>query len=447
MLKKLKLKNTNEKAITLIALIITIIVLLILAGVTIATLTGENGILTRSTEVDVKTRAARLREEIDLWKMNIEVDNYTKDKKAEELDEFLDRLENEGAITEEEKNTIKETGKVTIGEETIVFVTIADKVKVGDYVEYNPTITDKSGTAVEASKLTYTSPIGTIPTEEGKIITHGNGDSEQTFTAKNDVKWRVLSVDKEQGTVNIVAENPIKTDAGTNYKLKGAIGYLYAEEEINKACSIYGYGYGADTSLSVEYEIGGPFDEEKSNKIEETGARSINVEDINKAAGLKTEQDLKNINSSYKYNEIIEWEGEIFYPTLKSTNTSNPGQSTNKSKEYLCTYYSYRKDRITDDTLKEMIFDTNDMYWLSSRCTAITLNTVLKSIRYHVFYISTTGGILDCTSMCGISMLSIFDGNRPLYQSGAIDYGIRPVVTLKSDIQVEKNEDGVWTLK
>ena len=446
MLKKEKnYQETKEKGITLIALVITIIVLLILAGVTIATLTGENGILTRSTEVDVKTRAARLREEIDLWKMNIEVDNYTKDIKAEELDEFLDRLENEGAITEEEKNTIKETGKVTIGEETIVFVTIADKVKVGDYVEYNPTITDKSGTAVEASKLTYTSPIGTIPTEEGKIITHGNGDSEQTFTAKNDVKWRVLSVDKEQGTVNIVAENPIKTDAGTNYKLKGAIGYLYAEEEINKACSIYGYGYGADTSLSVEYEIGGPFDEEKSNKIEETGARSINVEDINKAAGLKTEQDLKNISSSY--NEIIEWEGEIFYPTLKSTNTSNPGQSTNKSKEYLCTYYSYRKDRITDDTLKEMIFDTNDMYWLSSRCTAITLNTVLKSIRYHVFYISTTGGILDCTSMCGISMLSIFDGNTPLYQSRAIDFGIRPVVTLKSDIQVEKNEDGVWILK
>ena len=35
--------NMKEKGITLIALVITIIVLLILAGVTIATLTGENG--------------------------------------------------------------------------------------------------------------------------------------------------------------------------------------------------------------------------------------------------------------------------------------------------------------------------------------------------------------------------------------------------------------------
>ena len=38
----------NNKGITLIALVITIIVLLILAGITIAMLTGDNGLLTRS---------------------------------------------------------------------------------------------------------------------------------------------------------------------------------------------------------------------------------------------------------------------------------------------------------------------------------------------------------------------------------------------------------------
>lgn len=36
------MKQTNEKGITLIALIVTIIVLLVLAGVSIAMLTGEN---------------------------------------------------------------------------------------------------------------------------------------------------------------------------------------------------------------------------------------------------------------------------------------------------------------------------------------------------------------------------------------------------------------------
>ena len=40
----------NARGITLIALVITIIVLLILAGVTIAALSGDNGILKRATQ-------------------------------------------------------------------------------------------------------------------------------------------------------------------------------------------------------------------------------------------------------------------------------------------------------------------------------------------------------------------------------------------------------------
>ena len=40
----------RTKGITLIALVITIVVILILAGVTIATLTGDNRIITKSTD-------------------------------------------------------------------------------------------------------------------------------------------------------------------------------------------------------------------------------------------------------------------------------------------------------------------------------------------------------------------------------------------------------------
>ena len=39
----------NNKGITLIALVITIIVLLILAGISIAMLTGENGLLNKAS--------------------------------------------------------------------------------------------------------------------------------------------------------------------------------------------------------------------------------------------------------------------------------------------------------------------------------------------------------------------------------------------------------------
>ncbi len=50
-----KMKLKMERGITLIALAITIIVLLLLAGVTIATLTGENGILNKANTAKTET--------------------------------------------------------------------------------------------------------------------------------------------------------------------------------------------------------------------------------------------------------------------------------------------------------------------------------------------------------------------------------------------------------
>ena len=59
-------KNMRNKGITLIALVITIIVLLILAGVSIATLTGENGILTRANDSKKQTEIASVKEQAQL---------------------------------------------------------------------------------------------------------------------------------------------------------------------------------------------------------------------------------------------------------------------------------------------------------------------------------------------------------------------------------------------
>lgn len=62
---KTKEVKTN-RGITLIALVITIIVLLILAGVTIATLTGDNGILTKANEAKKETEIASVKEQAQL---------------------------------------------------------------------------------------------------------------------------------------------------------------------------------------------------------------------------------------------------------------------------------------------------------------------------------------------------------------------------------------------
>ena len=71
----------NSRGITLIALVITIIVLLILAGVSIAMLTGENGILTKASDASRETEIASVKEQARL-----DISNWV----AEELEKGRD---------------------------------------------------------------------------------------------------------------------------------------------------------------------------------------------------------------------------------------------------------------------------------------------------------------------------------------------------------------------
>ena len=63
------------KGITLIALVVTIVVLLILAGVTIATLTGDNGIITQALEAKEKTEEAQEKEGLELAVISSQMEN------------------------------------------------------------------------------------------------------------------------------------------------------------------------------------------------------------------------------------------------------------------------------------------------------------------------------------------------------------------------------------
>ena len=68
----------SNRGITLIALVITIIVLLILAGVTITALTGDNGILTKATSSVVESELGSITDSLNLYLSN-QVINTTLD--------------------------------------------------------------------------------------------------------------------------------------------------------------------------------------------------------------------------------------------------------------------------------------------------------------------------------------------------------------------------------
>ena len=106
------MKRINNRGITLIALVITIIVLLILAGVTIATLTGENGILTRASDAKEETIIAQEKEQIALAQSSSILENgenFTTSEFRNELKNIAgkDKVTVTNAKDKEGENVIK----------------------------------------------------------------------------------------------------------------------------------------------------------------------------------------------------------------------------------------------------------------------------------------------------------------------------------------------------
>ncbi len=86
------MKNNNIKGITLIALVITIIVLLILAGVTIATLTGDNGLLKKAQTGSEETEKSQATETMNLKITNIQISSYAENHQLPNLQYLADKL-------------------------------------------------------------------------------------------------------------------------------------------------------------------------------------------------------------------------------------------------------------------------------------------------------------------------------------------------------------------
>ena len=423
----MRFKTKEAKGITLIALVITIIVLLILAGVTIATLTGDNGILKQADKAKTETTMGEEKEAIGLAYNGAKTEKLGGVITAGDLNTQFTK--NGTKATASGEGTIKvdfETGRsYTLDDHGKIeeWIDIAKYVKVGDYVDYNPTITTKDGTTpVETSKLSYSSPIGTA-TE------HGNGSSVQNFTATEDTRWRVLSI--ENGVVELISENVIKSDTNANFRLKGAIGYLYAERELNEVCKIFGYGYGADTAKGGSYTTGGPKDTLITGKVGKTGARSITIEDINKKAGI-TEADYTKLDISY--GRITNPTSNAYYPTVNGDPTT--GKSTSAGvKNLKYTAYRYNKSKIENTDIQNMLFNGN--YWIASRCISADSSSVS-------FYVRNVSGDT-------IDMNDLYYGYASNLEEHAYSYcAVRPVVTLESDIidvSTNYSTEGEWKLK
>ncbi len=121
--KDKKIYVNKQHGITLIILVITIVVLLILAGITIVTLTGDNGIINQAKNASDSTEYAQWEEKINVAIIDAESKN-----KNPTIDDIIEELINKEIISDSSQ-VDKQTGAITTNDSSYVI-----EGKLDDYI-------------------------------------------------------------------------------------------------------------------------------------------------------------------------------------------------------------------------------------------------------------------------------------------------------------------------
>ena len=88
--------SKEERGITLIALVVTIVVLLILAGITISLVFGSNGVIQKAQDSKKQTEIGEMREKLEMAKVPV----YADGNGSYKVQDYWDRIESEGLIAD-----------------------------------------------------------------------------------------------------------------------------------------------------------------------------------------------------------------------------------------------------------------------------------------------------------------------------------------------------------
>ena len=194
------MRRNTQKGITLVALVVTIIVLLILAAVSIATLTGENGILTRAQDAKTNNEIAEEKEAIGLAYNGVMADSLGTGVEAE-------KLQNELGSNGYTNATAVDNGDGTI---TVTFdsgraYTVDSNGNISDPEKANIIATMK----IEGTKVTTAPPMpnGNFEHVDGTIDT---GYVIRDTTNGNEFVW--IPVDQNQRIeINVTSKEDIES--------------------------------------------------------------------------------------------------------------------------------------------------------------------------------------------------------------------------------------------
>lgn len=432
----LKNQRTKNKGITLIALVITIIVMLILAAIAISMLTGDNSILKRATDSKKNTEESQIIEEAKIDILAKITDNEGKAISKKQLKDVLKNYFNE-----------EEVGKLVIPDD---LSSANDELTTKDG-KYKIKLSDIYNGKVE-NRWEYDHALQTV---ENGNLTLKIGDYVNTtpYTVDGkqfDGKWRVLG--EENGQVLLVSANCVDFEGST-------------EQSGVPVMTLEGSN-GIDNEIARLNTVSAKFaDGTKTEK-----GRSIKVEDVNKITGYDptdTRLDPNDLTKRGPYGKdtIYQYGNNVTY-TIK-VGVKNSGKNVVWYKDNLAvttetesnyekfwklgenrnitspftiqsTYYMYFPETLgyftgtavasgqttdgisTSSLAYDMLFklQSNILYWFASPCVSTSMGQVSWGL--HI------------VSPPGMVMPNILWYSRSGSKSST--NGVRPVVSLKSTI-------------
>ena len=379
------------------ALVITIIILLILAGISISALTNT-GIFQKAKDAKQKSENAALDQ-------NTKLDEY-----ENEIDKYIPKANS-----------------------------LAKAVKVGDYVAYTPDKLDKSAldklkenlntysgarnlktySAIGRDNLSLRVIDGDEKTGAVRLIsaTPTSNNTTNSAIGRDNLGWRVLDVDEKTGAVRLISATP--TDK--TIVLYGYDGYNNAVKLLDDVCStLYNSKLATKVqNLKIE-DIQDKMKEKDYSKLySEYGKTPIQPENKKYPSILAQEKNQKvneyegTLDLSKQDNYINQTDVlEANSLELKITLWGKIGENGPK----VLTADDFEGD---DGKIYSDMFCKDYTYWMSSRCIYADSDRA--------------GFIVRCVSSGGVF------ANILYYSSGREDSGgfaFRPVITLNSNVQV-----------
>lgn len=424
----------NSKGITLIALIITVVVLLILTAITINSIQND-GIIGKAEQARDDYQAAQANEAETLLGYGYMLESAQTD------------YSNVGPISQ---YTIEQEIKKAYGVD----------MKLGQNVKYSEPTTSATSALNESATLST-------------LNESGNGEVKTTAST-NDVEWAVLGI--EDGCLLIVATSNVEGNGYFSKTLNGTtlngVNRYSTTKRSESDIPVYRFSKGKSECLnnSAANELNTFCANNYGKGVGALGARSISVDDINKITGynpMKTgdgrisqagaitqydnEVTYKLTADGTKIGYTSDVESNMDSATLTATKFEDiyGNKITDADDEITIknTYYWYRPDTLSEyedgsvkgisksSALYRALFDNTKFqagsYWLASPVVATLSTEVYWGLR-AVF----TGNV-------GTTGLWCSWGTSDVYWMG-----VRPVVKLKSSayINFTQETNGDWTI-